>query len=100
MSRDVPLRGSPEASRPGILERCAENDVAVVNTALRTLASYSYDEAGTVLGAAITREVRDARAALRRLRDLVPTVRHDFVGRLDRDCEVCGKPDRNVVHAP
>lgn len=23
---------------------------------------------------------------------------HEFVGRLDRDCEVCGKPDRNPTH--
>jgi len=23
---------------------------------------------------------------------------HQFVGRLDRDCERCGKPDRNPIH--
>lgn len=23
---------------------------------------------------------------------------HTFVGRLDRDCERCGKPDRNPIH--
>lgn len=23
---------------------------------------------------------------------------HNFVGRLDRDCELCGKPDRDPIH--
>lgn len=24
--------------------------------------------------------------------------RHKFIGRFDRDCEICGYPDRNPVH--
>lgn len=23
---------------------------------------------------------------------------HEFIGRIDRDCERCGKPDRNPIH--
>jgi hypothetical protein len=28
----------------------------------------------------------------------LPEERHDFVGRLDRGCEVCKKPDRDPIH--
>lgn len=30
--------------------------------------------------------------------DRLAAERHDFVGRLDRGCEVCGLPDRAPVH--